>query len=301
MTPYPQNQTAAAGSFERTRVSALVFGIEVSGLPLMLPSIAGSPLSRLGWRAIRGNVSGDPGGWTRFTDDQVVVGWSGYAEYRVSAGMRAAIATVDDVDEMEAAMAFLVSVLPLALPLFGIEPFHGSAVWMEGSGLVMLGDTGAGKSTLAAFLDDAGFAVVADDCCAIDELGQLRPGPPFLNSRHDDLAQPVIGEYNRKRVRSPKNLVDRPVLPSAVLLLEPDGTAPPVIAPVAPRVAFGAILANARAGWFLREERRAAQLRAATRLAAVPVASLRFDPDSGDARDTAGMVSHWFRRVVGER
>ncbi len=51
----------------------------------------------------------------------------------------------------------------------GLLPLHGSAVAHEGEVTVLLGNSGAGKSTMAACLQARGHRIAADDICLLEE------------------------------------------------------------------------------------------------------------------------------------
>ncbi len=62
----------------------------------------------------------------------------------------------------------LYQVLPrLFAHFYGYALFHGSCVLMEGYGICFLGNTGWGKSTIAAGFAKAGYTVLTDDCLRI--------------------------------------------------------------------------------------------------------------------------------------
>ncbi len=74
----------------------------------------------------------------------------------------------------------------LALPVMalhrGMTLFHGSAVERNGRGIVILGDKGAGKSTTAAALAQAGCSVLCDDTVPVspDASGRKLSDGPFV-------------------------------------------------------------------------------------------------------------------------
>jgi hypothetical protein len=72
-------------------------------------------------------------------------------------------------------------VLSYALVKQGYEPLHATAVVIEGAAVVFLGDSGQGKSTLAAAFLHAGYQLLTDDLLLIRDVdGVLSgfPGPP---------------------------------------------------------------------------------------------------------------------------
>ncbi|MBF8278212.1 MAG: serine kinase of the HPr protein, regulates carbohydrate metabolism [Candidatus Brocadiaceae bacterium] len=50
----------------------------------------------------------------------------------------------------------------------GLLPVHGSAVNVDGKGVIFLGNSGSGKSTAAAFCRLLGYPIMSDDLCALN-------------------------------------------------------------------------------------------------------------------------------------
>jgi hypothetical protein len=273
------------------------FGITIRGIPLeaLRPAIPGA--TELVWTANRASVPGPPSGWIEKDGGDVVVGWGGWASYRVSPDGRVTT-RVDGVTDVEAAVAFVASVLPLALPLFEFEPLHGSAVAAGTDAIVLLGMSGAGKSTLAALLDQRGFGFITDDASTFDRMGRLWPGPPMINPRSDDLPQPIVGEYNGKLIRSPLTPTTGSFGVRAVVVLDPAEGANLELLPTEGGEAFTRILSHARAAWFLEEERRSLQLEVIAGLAGRPTGVLRFDSTRCAPHDTADAILAWATEPV---
>jgi hypothetical protein len=130
-------------------------------------------------------------------------------------------------------------VLPLALSRRGRFMLHASAVHIPGVGTVAFaGETGRGKSTLAAALAARGGRLLTDDCLAIDFIeGEpyAVPGYPGLRLWPGVTANPLLRAAPSRRVAhySRKRRVDRGAVrfhgkPSplrAVFLLSPRGSA----------------------------------------------------------------------------
>jgi hypothetical protein len=66
---------------------------------------------------------------------------------------------------------FLDQVMPLVLSLRGRHVIHASAVEYDGDAVAFVGESGAGKSTIAAALGQNGSRIVADDAIVIEECG----------------------------------------------------------------------------------------------------------------------------------
>ena len=251
--------------------------------------------SSLSWSARRGSLpeKGQFEWWS--TDSELLtIGWAGYAEYRV--GLRPAPfaeTTLGRISESEAALAFLLSVLPICLPLFDIEPLHGSAVQDKGGALLLLGPSGAGKSSLAAAMEMLGFGLLADDCCAVDEEMRLWPGPPMLNPRWNDAEQPIVGTYNAKNLRVPQRYSTHPQQVAAVISLEPAEGAELYVEALHPREALVRILANARSPGVFASRRRNLQFHVATALSALSAVVLTYDPTIHRFDEVAENLAEW--------
>jgi hypothetical protein len=91
--------------------------------------------------------------------------------------------------DADAASILLGPVLGGLLRLRGTVSLHGSVVEVGGSAVVLLGEKGAGKSTLAAALAASGAAVLADDVAALAESPDggwiAQPGYPRLRAAPD--------------------------------------------------------------------------------------------------------------------
>lgn len=77
---------------------------------------------------------------------------------------------------------FLDIVIPLVLSQKAGLVLHGSAVLISGQMIAFLGETGQGKSTIAASLGQQGFPVVTDDCLVVEEKGNQLLGIPLYPS-----------------------------------------------------------------------------------------------------------------------
>ncbi|NDR55712.1 hypothetical protein [Aliiruegeria sabulilitoris] len=89
------------------------------------------------------------------------------AEFRISPNGTVLVwPLTDNYDDIA---AYLVgSVLGIALHLRKIIALHASAVEVDGGAVLFCGESGAGKSTMAAALQQHGYPVLCDDLCAIE-------------------------------------------------------------------------------------------------------------------------------------
>jgi hypothetical protein len=256
------------------------FGLILEGfpsVPFRLPR-QGAGAHALAWRGTTGRVSGDEF-WMDDLGDTISVGWGSFASYRIEVSKAGGeVVVVSEVSPVEAAVAFIFSVLPLVLPLWSIEPFHGSAVLTRAGALVVLGPSGAGKSSIAAALNRRGLPLLADDTCAFDDRMRLWPGAAAINPRWGDAVQAPIGEYNAKAIRAPRPFAEGPAEPAAVVVLEPDQGRTLQVDEPDGQARLRGILANSRHGTFLLHRRRTLQFEVATHLARLPQWRVLVDP-----------------------
>lgn len=277
----------------------VAFGVRLFDLP-DIPFSLGAATHRgsaLRWFHSYGSVAGE-WFWKRAHGSGLSIGWSGYASYEISveAPTRSVTATLE-VDLTEGAIAFVVSVLPLILPCWGLEPLHGSAVLAGDGAMVVLGPSGAGKSSLAAALERRGFPFITDDASAFDDGLLLWPGPPVVNPRWTEAQQPSVGEYNEKRMRIPSRYSAEPVPAAAVIVLEPGSHASLKVSEPKSEARLQAILANARHGGFLRKRRLPLQFKVATGLAQLPLVTVGLDPMRHGPEDVLEALESWSDRI----
>lgn len=77
--------------------------------------------------------------------------------------------------------------LPLAATVRGLEPFHASAVDIDGCAVAFTGAPGAGKTSLAVNLVRHGAGFICDDAMVVEPVGGellVHPGAALANVRH---------------------------------------------------------------------------------------------------------------------
>jgi hypothetical protein len=209
------------------------------------------------------------------------VGWDEYAEYTVDSREGIIDVAIGPIDEGEAAAAFILSVLPLILPLVGLEPLHGAALMLPaGTALLVLGVSGSGKSTTAGSLRANGFRFLADDACAIDDDGRIWPGPPLTAGEHlvPDDASRELTRYDGKRIIEVKQGTVDPLPIGATAILDPSAGSGLAIHSLNADERIGEILRYVRAPWALPQIREQRQLSTATAVSRRPAGVVSFSP-----------------------
>ena len=74
------------------------------------------------------------------------------------------------------------------------ESFHAGAVMLHDGAWAVMGDKGAGKSSLLAWLALSGHAVVTDDLLVIDEHGNAFAGPRSIDLRESGARRLGVGK-----------------------------------------------------------------------------------------------------------
>lgn len=113
------------------------------------------------------------------------------------------------VSDLTIRALLLDHVLPLVLALRGKYALHAAAVVTERGVCAFSGDSGIGKSTLAACLSLAGHRLLTDDCLILEDRGVVvaPPALPSMKLRDDALETLMpqtketepIAEYTTKR------------------------------------------------------------------------------------------------------
>ena len=230
----------------------------------------------------------------RETNDGGIVHFHDEAEFRVSVGAQEVRVTLGPATESQALLAFVLAALPLALPLFDLEPFHGAGLELPGGqALLVLGHPEAGKSTTAAALRARGLRFLADDACAIDEAGLLWPGAPLLAAEDVGEGQTIFDEYDGKKVIAISGHDTQPRSVHASVVLRPGPGSDLAIRSVRGQDAIVEILAQARSPRVMSSRRVSLQLATAARLAGERVGVVTFDKASHLPNHVAETIARW--------
>jgi hypothetical protein len=146
----------------------------------------------------------------------------------------------------------------------GLLPLHASAVARDAGAIAFLGVSGAGKSSIAAFMARRGHRVVADDICLVDPVAprdrRVVPVAPWLKLWSATLE--ALGEArtglprifsNDDKYRVALDEDASPVALAQLVLLErgDDGTKP-VLERLTPVQALNALLDHTYQAWLVR-------------------------------------------------
>jgi hypothetical protein len=116
---------------------------------------------------------------------------------RGGAGTFEIVVDVDARTPAETIRHFLIDeVIPTLLAMDGAIVLHGAAVVIAGGGVVILGESGAGKSTMALELGLSGVPVLADDCVVVDVDRNgvfVQPSYPSIRAWGDTAAHFLAG------------------------------------------------------------------------------------------------------------
>ncbi len=89
------------------------------------------------------------------------------ARYLVKAGREILIEAESDVHAQDLRLFLLGSALGAIYLQRGFFPLHASVVVMNGNAVAFTGNSGAGKSTMAAWLNSQEFPLLCDDVCVV--------------------------------------------------------------------------------------------------------------------------------------
>jgi hypothetical protein len=108
-----------------------------------------------------------------FADGSAHVSWKEHFEFVVSpSAKQVRWRKLQDVSDEVFFTYFLGQVLSYCLLARGIEPLHATAIIVDDQAIAFLGDSGMGKSTLAAKFLQRGYTLLTDDVLALEFSGK---------------------------------------------------------------------------------------------------------------------------------
>jgi hypothetical protein len=126
--------------------------------------------------------------------------WAGLFEFLVTADARRVYARVFDDTHHEALLAYLlVDALSFSMVRLGREPLHATAISTARGTAAFLGQSGDGKSTLAALFLRHGGVLVTDDMLVLTgrkDRYYAEPGPPRIKL-YREMAERILGDSSR--------------------------------------------------------------------------------------------------------
>lgn len=193
--------------------------------------------------------------------------------------------------------------LPLAALLCGYEPLHASAVEVDGRAILMMGASGAGKSSVALHLSARGAGLMADDVSALAMHGDTvvaHSGPAIASVDAQELSrlsEPAAG-WSRLgshdgEVRVALDGGPARALPVGAVYVLARRADAEVLGIRAPRLSSAKLLLGGTFNAYLRDPARLArQLEITGRLAeTVPLREVGIPPAAGAAEVAAAIAA----------
>ncbi|MEP0203753.1 MAG: hypothetical protein ABJ084_05755 [Halioglobus sp.] len=178
-----------------------------------------------------------------------ILRFSGLADFEVSLDGTSVFGYPSPgVEEATSEHLYLNQVLPLAMSKMGTLVFHASAVAINGGAVAFLGESGRGKSTLAASFATNGYSFLTDDGLVlnVEENGySVSPSHPSIRLWEDSrqalvpaeaMVGPKVSFTNKVKFLADKNIVFcREKCPlTRVYFLGNSSSSTPTIRPMAP-------------------------------------------------------------------
>lgn len=228
-------------------------------------------------------------------DGRSYVRWRGVGEFLVAKdGREIACAPAPGAHEESFQVYLLAQAFSFALVKAGCEPVHATVLEHRGDALALVGESGQGKSTLAASFLAQGLRLLTDDLMLLAPGAPplfAFPGPPRIKLL-PDAAEAFLGPGAARVPMNPET--DKHVIPvnagqycrtparlRGIYLLEHgEGSAAGIlIEPLAGREAFMALIGHTFNRYLVDPERLRRQMAEVTRtLGAVPVKRIVYPP-----------------------
>jgi hypothetical protein len=201
--------------------------------------------------------------WCEATASEFLLRLPAVATYYVRNGDEVVVEPVPGAPELDVRSYLMGSIFAALCHQRGLLPLHGSAVAADGGAVAFLGASGAGKSSVAAFLGRRGRRIVADDICLIDPAAprerRVVPVAPWLKlwSTTLEALGEASGGFPRifsddDKYRVPLDQDASPVALSQLILLEREDTAKAMLERLTPVQALNALLDNTYQAWLVR-------------------------------------------------
>jgi hypothetical protein len=137
--------------------------------------------------------------WTEFhrSGDGYLLRFPDLADFEVSADGKEVVAwPASEGDEATVEHLYINQMVPLALSRQGRPTFHASVVTVPGGVVALLGQSGMGKSTLAASFALNGSSFLSDDALLVEETNSgcvVQPSHPSIRLWEDSVDQLLDG------------------------------------------------------------------------------------------------------------
>jgi hypothetical protein len=127
---------------------------------------------------------GQPDGYYGYGDGQFLLYVPGTAIFGVREGRRITISPFPEADDRTIRLYLLGTCMGMILIQRRTLPLHGSAIVIEGQAYAFVGESGAGKSTIAAALINSGFQLMTDDVIAVSFDESAGSAVPIIHSAY---------------------------------------------------------------------------------------------------------------------
>ncbi|MFD2328451.1 aldolase [Cohnella sp. GCM10020058] len=117
----------------------------------------------------------EPGRTSSVTEDRLLFRIEGTAIYEVRCGREIIVSPEEKAQSDKVRLYVLGTCMGALLQQRRILPLHGSAVLINGKVYAFIGDSGAGKSTMASCLVQRGYPLISDDVIAIAGPNEAAP------------------------------------------------------------------------------------------------------------------------------
>lgn len=187
-------------------------------------------------------------------------------EFRMDEGRDVRIHLLE-LEDSETIRAFILgTVMAVAFRQRGQVVLHASGVAKDGHAIGFVGESGWGKSTLAEFFCQKGYAFFTDDVLVVEERGgtpHVVPGYPVINLRaptgqalrtdFDDL-HPIRADGTKRMRIATSDFADAPQ-PLAALYVLTGPTAPEFeLVPLPPHVALAQLVCHMHGKGYVRSQ-----------------------------------------------
>lgn len=151
--------------------------------------------------SLPGAVQSMPEAW--IASDAVLLGIPGVGRFLVQAGTEIRVQPDPNVKDEDLRLFLLGSALGAIWFQRGFFPLHASVVVINDGAVAFVGDPGAGKSTMAAWMNQQGYPLLCDDVCVVqftdERQAMAYPAFPRVKLWRDTLTALAINSQGLQR------------------------------------------------------------------------------------------------------
>lgn len=233
----PSSPPPIDNSFYRDRFNYSAFGLTFCS-SFEIPELSVSTKDDFDVKIVQGPLQSESfGGFDKTFHFDIGQGYfylriAEVGQYLISNQNKITVDPAPNADPGNIRLYLLGTIMGVLLSMRGYLPLHGSGIATTSNCALFLGESGIGKSTIAAAMSRFGYSIITDDICAIaiKKEGQLFVNPAYPQIKlfadsanhlkiHPQSLKKISQDRNKFKVQIPNNFQRTPLPLSEIFIL----------------------------------------------------------------------------------